>query len=128
MLEQRVLRRSHGDAFVPSPPRAREGKALRHRRYSLWLALGFETVFVKQWSGHSKASLLSDVYGHVMVDPNEDGMGLVLARGLPRSDAPKGRPSAFVVGPRWGQKRVCAAANGFVEPRRYFKKASGGRW
>jgi integrase len=25
--------------------------ALRHRRCSLWLAHGFETVFVKQWSG-----------------------------------------------------------------------------
>jgi hypothetical protein len=32
-------------------------------------------VFVKQWSGHSKASLLSDVYGHVVVDPDEDEWG-----------------------------------------------------
>jgi integrase/recombinase XerC len=46
--------------------------ALRHRRCSLWLAHGFETVFVKQWSGHSKASMLSDVYGHVMVEPDGD--------------------------------------------------------
>jgi len=46
--------------------------ALRHRRCSLWLAHGFETVFVKQRSGHSKASLLTDVYGHVMVEPAGD--------------------------------------------------------
>jgi integrase len=46
--------------------------ALRHRRCSLWLAHGFESVFVKQWSGHSKASMLTDVYGHVVVDPNDD--------------------------------------------------------
>jgi integrase len=46
--------------------------ALRHRRCSLWLAHGFETVFVKQWSGHSKASMLSDVYGHVMAEPDGD--------------------------------------------------------
>ncbi len=46
--------------------------ALRHRRCSLWLAHGFETVFVKQWSGHSKASMLTDVYGHVLIDPRED--------------------------------------------------------
>jgi len=46
--------------------------ALRHRRCSLWLAHGFETVFVKQWSGHSKASMLSDVYGHVVTDPDGD--------------------------------------------------------
>jgi integrase len=46
--------------------------ALRHRRCSLWLAHGFETVFVKRWSGHSKASLLTDVYGHVIVDPAGD--------------------------------------------------------
>jgi integrase len=39
---------------------------------SLWLAHGFETVFVKQWSGHSKASMLSDVYGHVVTDPASD--------------------------------------------------------
>jgi integrase len=45
---------------------------LRHRRCSLWLAHGFETVFVRQWSGHSKASMLSDVYGHVVVDPDGD--------------------------------------------------------
>lgn len=46
--------------------------ALRHRRCSLWLAHGFEPVFVKQWSGHSKASMLHDVYGHVMIEPAGD--------------------------------------------------------
>jgi integrase len=45
---------------------------LRHRRCSLWLAHGFEPVLVKQWSGHSKASMLHDVYGHVVIDPNGD--------------------------------------------------------
>ena len=42
------------------------------RTGALWLAHGFETVFVKQWSGHSKASMLSDVYGHVVTDPAGD--------------------------------------------------------
>jgi len=46
--------------------------ALRHRRCSLWLAHGFEPVLVKQWSGHSKASMLTDVYGHVVLDPSGD--------------------------------------------------------
>ena len=46
--------------------------AFRHRRCSLWLAHSFETVFVKQWSGHSKASMLSDVYGHVVTEPDCD--------------------------------------------------------
>jgi integrase len=45
---------------------------LRHRRCSLWLAHGFEPVLVKEWSGHSKASMLHDVYGHVMVEPEGD--------------------------------------------------------
>jgi integrase len=45
---------------------------LRHRRCSLWLAHGFESVLVKQWSGHSKASLLTDVYGHVVIDSSGD--------------------------------------------------------
>jgi len=26
----------------------------------------------KQWSGHSKASMLSDVYGHVVTEPDGD--------------------------------------------------------
>jgi|GEM_PF-1652791 integrase len=45
---------------------------LRHCRCSLWLAHGFEPVLVKQWSGHSKASMLHDVYGHVIVEPDGD--------------------------------------------------------
>jgi integrase len=48
---------------------------LRHRRCSLWLAHGFEPVLVKQWSGHSKASMLTDVYGHVVLDPSGDEWG-----------------------------------------------------
>jgi integrase len=46
--------------------------ALRHRRCSLWIAHGFEPVLAKQWSGHSKASMLTDVYGHVVIDPRGD--------------------------------------------------------
>jgi integrase len=99
--------------------------ALRHRRCSLWLAQGFETVFVKQWSGHSKASLLSDVYGHVITDPDGDEWGSFWLEAYRAQTRPR-PPSGFPVGPRWGQERVNAAANGFVEPRRYFKKASGG--
>src|ERR1700745_350741 len=46
----------------PNAGLARYGPhALRNRRCSLWLAHGFEPVLVKQWSGHSKASMLHDV-------------------------------------------------------------------
>jgi integrase len=45
---------------------------LRHRRCSLWLAHGFETMQIKVWSGHSKASLLTDIYGHVVIDARQD--------------------------------------------------------
>jgi integrase len=45
---------------------------LARRRCSLWLAHGFEPVLVKQWSGHSKASMLHDVYGHVISEPEGD--------------------------------------------------------
>jgi hypothetical protein len=54
--ERRVLGLSDGTV--------RDGLALACRNdglASLWLAHGFETVFVKQGSGHSKASKLSDV-------------------------------------------------------------------
>ena len=44
---------------------------LRHRRISLWIAHGFDVVTVSTWSGHSKASMSTDVYGHVIV-PGED--------------------------------------------------------
>jgi hypothetical protein len=42
------------------------------RRCSLWLTHGFESLLAKQWSGHSKASMLTDVYGYVLIDPNGD--------------------------------------------------------
>jgi hypothetical protein len=73
--------------------------ALRHRRCSLWLAHGFETVFVKQWTGDSKASMLSDVYGHVLVEPdgNEWRQFWLEAYDAQRRRGPS---SAFLVWPR----------------------------
>lgn len=62
-------------------------------------------MFVKQWSGHSKASLLSDVYGHVMVDPNEDEWGsfwLEAYRALTRPKAAQRLPGGASVGPEVG--------------------------
>jgi len=46
--------------------------ALRHRRISLWLRHGIDAVQVSRWSGHSKPSESTDVYGHVIVDPRGD--------------------------------------------------------
>jgi hypothetical protein len=89
-------------------------------------------VFVKQWSGHSKASLLSDVYGHVVVDPDEDEWGAFWQEAYQAQTRPKralrrslgGAP----VGPRWGQERPSEAENAVAEPRAYFKKGSRGGW
>jgi integrase len=41
---------------------------LRHRRISLWYADLRDAVALKVWSGHSRASMLTDVYAHVLVD------------------------------------------------------------
>lgn len=46
---------------------------LRHRRLSLWVAQQLDPVRVKSWSGHSKTSMLLDVYSHVMIDRDADG-------------------------------------------------------
>jgi hypothetical protein len=72
---------------------------LRHRRCSLWLAHGFEPVFVKQWSGHSKASMLTDVYGHVVLDPSGDD-GAPSGSTRMSSEAEKGRRGPPWCGPR----------------------------
>ena len=45
---------------------------LRHRRISLWFALGIDPITIKTWAGHAKASMSTDNYGHVMVDPQAD--------------------------------------------------------
>jgi integrase len=79
--------------------------SLRHRRCSLWLAHGFETVFVKQWSGHSKASMLSDVYGHVVTDPAGDGWRTFWLEAYDAARRPRGLerlPRGASVGPREG--------------------------
>jgi hypothetical protein len=34
----------------------------------LWFAHGIDQVTVKAWSGHSRASMSSDTYGHVVID------------------------------------------------------------
>jgi integrase len=46
--------------------------AFRHRRISLWLRHGIDAVQVSRWSGHSKPSESTDIYGHVIVDPRGD--------------------------------------------------------
>lgn len=45
---------------------------LRHRRISLWIRMGIDSVTLSRWAGHAKASMSLDTYGHVMVDPSED--------------------------------------------------------
>lgn len=46
---------------------------LRHRRCSLWIAgHGLDAVNVKRWSGHSRPSILTDVYSHVVTDAEGD--------------------------------------------------------
>lgn len=80
--------------------------ALRHRRCSLWLAHGFEPVLVKQWSGHSKASMLTDVYGHVVLDPNGDEWRRFWLGAYEQARRPKraveGRPGVAPVWPGEG--------------------------
>lgn len=63
-----VLTRACRDAGVAHYP----PHQLRHRRCSLWLRHGIDEVTAASWSGHSKPSMLLDVYGHVMVDPSGD--------------------------------------------------------
>lgn len=46
--------------------------ALRHRRISLWLRHGIDSVQVSRWAGHSKPSESTDTYGHVILDPAGD--------------------------------------------------------
>lgn len=46
--------------------------ALRHRRISLWLRHGIDSVQVSRWSGHSKPSESTDTYGHTISDPGGD--------------------------------------------------------
>lgn len=47
---------------------------LRHRRISLWFAHGIDAIAISRWAGHAKASMSSDVYGHV-VSPGGDEWG-----------------------------------------------------
>jgi integrase len=78
--------------------------ALRHRRCSLWLAHGFETVFVKQWSGHSKASMLSDVYRHVVTDSASDACRAFWLAAYDRQRRPKAVGLAPGVVPVWSER------------------------
>jgi integrase len=52
---------------------------LRHRRVSLWIAHGIDVVTVKTWAGHTRASLSTDVYGHVVVPGEDEWRGFWLA-------------------------------------------------
>jgi integrase len=70
--------------------------ALRHRRCSLWLAHGFESVLVKQWSGHSRASMLTDVYGHVMIEPQGDEWRDFWLAAYDRARRPKARELGLI--------------------------------
>jgi integrase len=46
--------------------------SLRHRRCSLWYADLRDAVAIKVWSGHSRASLLTDLYSHVLLDHRDE--------------------------------------------------------
>jgi integrase len=45
---------------------------LRHRRCSLWLAMGVDEVQTSRWAGHAKPSMTLNVYAHVLIDPASD--------------------------------------------------------
>jgi integrase len=47
--------------------------SLRHRRCSLWYSDLRDAVAIKVWSGHSRASILTDLYSHVLVDHRDGG-------------------------------------------------------
>jgi integrase len=49
--------------------------SLRHRRCSLWYADLRDAVAIKVWSGHSRASILTDLYSHVLIDHRDEWQG-----------------------------------------------------
>lgn len=46
--------------------------SLRHRRCSLWYSSLRDAVAIKVWSGHSRASILTDTYSHVLLDHRDE--------------------------------------------------------
>jgi hypothetical protein len=101
---------------------------LRHRRTSLWLAHGFDPITVKEWCGHSRASMTLDVYAHVVTDPGTDewrggsGSMRTTVAGVRRP------PSALPVWSRCGLEARPPIDPPAKRRAAHFKKASGERW
>jgi integrase len=45
---------------------------LRHRRISLWFAHQLDQVTIATWAGHSRPSMSSDRYGHVLISTDDE--------------------------------------------------------
>jgi len=56
----------------------------------LWFAHGVDQITVKTWSGHSRASMSSDTYGHVVIDAREDEWLDFWTAVYPRERLPRG--------------------------------------
>ena len=58
------------------PARRRRSRSIRRTtcssKISLWVAQGFDPVAIKTWAGDARTSMTSDVYSHVIVDPDGD--------------------------------------------------------
>jgi integrase len=79
---------------------------LRHRRTSLWLAHGFDPITVKEWCGHSRASMTLDVYAHVVTDPEGDEWRDFWLTAFDRQRLPKAARRSPGVVPVWSESEV----------------------
>ena len=83
--------------------------ALRHRRCSLWIAgHRLDPVNVKRWSGHSKASMLTDVYSHVVTDPEGDEWRDFWLDAYDQQTRPRAAKRRSGVVPVWSQEEAAA--------------------
>jgi integrase len=71
-LTDRSVRSDLGRACRDAGVVAYPPHSLRHRRCSLWYADLRDAVAIKVWSGHSRASLLTDLYSHVLLDHRDE--------------------------------------------------------
>jgi integrase len=74
---------------------------LRHRRASLWVAERFDPNTVKEWCGHSRASMTLDVYTHVVTADADDEWADFWRSVYDRQRRPKAAKGARGVVPVW---------------------------
>ena len=103
-LEDRTSERR---VFGVSDDAIRKGH-LRHRRASLWVAQNFDPITVREWCGHSRASMTLDVYSHVVTANAGDEWADFWGSAYDRRRRPKApEPSPGVV-PVWSESEAAA--------------------